>query len=201
MADIFFPRKCCLCLKPGNYFCAECRPKIFRPEAGKLENTDLIITFSSYRDPAMRKALRRLKYGSASDLTEELVEMAAQSAKPYLIGSKPLITAIPMTDKRKRKRGFNQAEALAKNLAQKLNLEFAGVLIKVKETRPQAEIKNRKERLENIRGAFGLKAGFLPPQEIIVVDDIITTGATMSEAAKLLKSAGVKKVIGIAVAR
>lgn len=201
LADVIFPRKCYLCLKPGSYFCAGCRPKICRPEAGKLENADLIITFASYRDPAVKKALRKLKYGSASDLAEELAEIAAEAAKPYLIGLKPLITAIPMTDKRKGRRGFNQAETLAQNLARELNLEFMNVLIKIKETRPQAEIKNREERFLNIKNAFAVKDETALPEEIIVVDDIITTGATMSEAARILKSAGVKKVIGVAVAR
>ena len=98
-------------------------------------------------------------------------------------------------------RTLNQAELLAKKLAFKLGLKFVPALIKIRETQPQAEIKEQKERLKNIKNAFKVSEDFKRPATIIVVDDIITTGATMNEAARVLKKAGVKKVIGVAVAR
>ncbi len=173
------------------------------------KNMDFALTSFSYREPAIKRALRKLKYSSASDIAGELAQALAGDIAPYLkCGSnprlwrdKPVVCEIPMTERRKRARGFNQAELLARHLAKILNLEHSPILIKVRETKPQAEIKNRAERLENIKGVFALKENFSPPKFAVIVDDIYTTGATMNEAARVLKKAGVKKIICAAVAR
>lgn len=150
----------------------------------------------------MKKALRKLKYDSASDVAYELAEIMAKDLGPYLkYGLVPIITAIPMTDGRKKVRGFNQAELLAKHLAKNLAFECLPMLEKIRETKPQAEIKDREERLENTKGVFKIAENFSVPQFVVVVDDIITTGATMNEAARVLKKSGVKKIICAAVAR
>ena len=202
LAEALFPRKCFGCSNPGKYFCPACVDKIFRAECEKLGEIDLILSFSSYREPSVKNALRRLKYGSASDIALELAEMmSGRLPKTALSGIKPLVVAVPMTDKRKRARGFNQAELLAQKFAEKTDFEFSPALLKARETKPQAEIKNREERFLNVKNAFSIAEGALLPEEIIVVDDIITTGATMREAARVLKSAGVQKVIALAVAR
>jgi len=201
LAKALFPRKCFGCLSPGKYFCRTCRAKIFRTEREKLGEIDLVLSFSSYREPAVKNALRRLKYSSVRDLAEELAEIASESVMSHIGRKELLMTYIPMTEKRKRARGFNQAELLARKFAEKMEFEFSPALLKARETKPQAEIKNREERFLNIKNAFSIAEGVSLPEEIIVVDDIITTGATMREAARVLKSAGVQKVIGIAVAR
>ncbi len=201
LAEALFPRKCFGCLNPGKYFCPACRLKIFRAEREKLGEIDLVLSFSSYREPAIRKALRRLKFSSARDLAEELAEITAGLAGPH-IGQKRLLTAfVPMTEKRKRTRGFNQAELLARKFAEKMDFEFSPALLKARETKPQAETKNREERFLNIKNSFFFAEGASLPEEVIVIDDIITTGATMREASRVLKSAGVKKIIALAVAR
>ncbi len=202
LSEIIFPRFCFGCSKRGRYLCDACRRDVLETEINYPKNSDFALTSGSYRHPAMKKALRKLKYDSASDVAGELAAILAKDLVPYLkYAQTPIITAIPMTEKRRRTRGFNQAELLAEHLAKNLALEYRATLIKIRETLPQAEIKNRKDRFKNIKGAFALKEKSSAPEFAVIVDDIITTGATMNEAAVVLKKSGVKKIICVAVAR
>jgi predicted amidophosphoribosyltransferase len=74
------------------------------------------------------------------------------------------------------------------------------VLSKIRETPHQAKLKNKTDRLKNLKGSFKANAGLVKGRNIILIDDVITTGTTMREAAKTLREAGAKKVIGFAIA-
>ena len=201
--NLIFPRTCFSCSKKGAYLCPNCLREIRDPDISYPRGADCLLTSFAYRAPAIKKALRRLKYASASDVAQELAAVVAEDLAPYIKYErrKPMVCWIPLTKKRERRRGFNQAEILAKHLANFLNLDYGSLLMKTGETRPQAEIQNRKERLENIKGAFEVKKDASVPWFAIIVDDISTTGATMNEAARVLKKAGAKKIICAAVAR
>ena len=200
--EAIFPKTCFGCRQVGRYLCQNCLRGLRDPDVFYPAKADFALTSFSYRSPAVKKALLKLKYSSASDIAKELAAVVSSDLAPYLkYGVKPVICEIPMTSKRKRKRGFNQAEILARHVAKFLNLEYRPLLTKIRETRPQAEIKDREERLKNIKGVFAMKENFSPSPFVVVVDDIITTGATMNEAARVLKKSGVKKIICVAVAR
>ena len=202
LADIFYPKTCFGCSKHGKYLCDSCRQDVIEPDINYPKNADFVLTSASYRHPAMKKALRKLKYDSASDIAGELAAILTKDLAPYLkYAQAPIITAIPMTEKRRRTRGFNQAELLGQKLAENLALEYRPMLVKTHETKPQAEIENKKERLENVKNVFALKKDARVPPFAVIVDDIYTTGATMNEAASVLKKSGVKKIICAAVAR
>lgn len=113
-----------------------------------------------------------------------------------------LLTPIPLTKKRFRERGFNQSEILAKEI-EKQNPELfktKNLLKKIRETEPQAKIKQRTKRLQNLKGAFvlGSKEG-LTDKTVVLVDDITTTGATLREAKRVLKEAGFKKIFAVTI--
>ncbi|MCH7882936.1 ComF family protein [Patescibacteria group bacterium] len=201
--QFIFPRMCLECGKPGKYFCLACLNRIQVPPPFELENVDKVIAVSSYHKPSIKKAVRQLKYHHSQDLKKELVELMYGAINQHLDTLPPQtkILAIPITEKRRRWRGFNQSELLAWELSKKLNLPFSHGLLKIRETRPQTEIKNRKERLENIKGAFAIMPGYTPPNTIMIVDDISTTGATLNEAARVLKNAGAQKIIGVVIAK
>jgi len=119
----------------------------------------------------------------------------------YLFSEKPLITFIPLSFGKERKRGFNQSELIARALGKITGLETISLLKKIKETQSQTRLK-KEERLKNIEGAFSLKTdGLKLPENLILVDDIWTTGATMKEGSKILKQSGVKKIWGFVLAR
>ena len=113
-----------------------------------------------------------------------------------------LLAPIPLHPSRLRTRGYNQSEVLAKGLAEKLNLPLVSLLERIKKTVSQVGLE-RKKRLENISGAFSITSDILISQysNIFLVDDVLTTGATLLEAANVLKRNGIKKVWGIALAR
>lgn len=122
--------------------------------------------------------------------------------------TEPILIPIPLSKKRLCERGYNQAELICKELIKINNLRHGvdiklenKVLIKPKETKHQAKIENRGERLLNIVGSFDIQnAELIKNRNIILIDDITTTGATLSEAKKVLKHFGARKIIAFAVA-
>jgi competence protein ComFC len=113
-----------------------------------------------------------------------------------------ILVPIPLSSKKFRKRGYNQAEILAKELGNKLEVNVVNGLERVKDTKTQVGL-NKKERQENIRGAFVVKknSANFKDKRVILVDDVLTTGSTFSEAAKVLKQSGVRQVWAVALAK
>ena len=113
-----------------------------------------------------------------------------------------LIIPIPLHIKREKWRGFNQAEEIAKHLSSWLKIPIIKkILIRIKHTKPQTETENQEERKNNIRGAFKcLNYSLIKGKNILLIDDVYTSGSTMEEAAQTLKKYGVKRVWGCVVA-
>lgn len=110
---------------------------------------------------------------------------------------------VPLFKGKLRKRGYNQAEVLSFELAKRFNLKFLDILEKGKNTLSQVNL-TEKQRRENIKGAFLMKKGFvglLENKNIFLVDDVLTTGSTLLEAANVLKRSGAKRVIGLTLTR
>ena len=120
-------------------------------------------------------------------------------------GQSILVIPVPLSRKRARARGYNQAKAIAENFCdyddEKVFELKNNIVIKKVDTEPQARISNRNSRLKNVRGAFEIiKPDIVKGRIVIVIDDVTTTGATMSEIMKIIKVSGAKKVLGFAIA-
>ena len=114
--------------------------------------------------------------------------------------SADVVTFVPMTAKKERRRGYNQAHLLAEETAHLLNLPLRPLVLKVKESKTQHEL-TRAERLENLSGCFRLAEGAeVKDLSVLVIDDVITTGSTLSALAKVLKRRGAAKVYGLTFA-
>jgi predicted amidophosphoribosyltransferase len=144
----------------------------------------------------MRRAIHELKYKAHGSLVESLGSELAGLVEVVSRGS--VVTWVPSAPRRLRQRGFDQAQLLAESTAESLGLACAGVIIKLRETPPQVTLEPRQRR-NALNGAFACRLP--PPATVIVVDDVFTTGATASEAARALKAAGAKEVVALAVAR
>ncbi len=120
------------------------------------------------------------------------------------LGARPVVVSVPLHERRYRERGFNQAEIVAKSFAARHNLSYDGhLLLRTRDTGHQAG-RERGERLKAVEGAFSLALGTEPlalPKAVLLVDDVWTTGATMSECCKILKTNGAKQVWGLVLAR
>ena len=121
----------------------------------------------------------------------------------YVSGAPPedVILFVPMTAADKRKRGYNQTELIAKELHYILEKPCLNALVKVRETRSQKSL-NENERRENVKNAFSVKnPEKLKGKNVLVIDDVCTTGSTLSEAARAIKAAGAGKVYAAAFAK
>ena len=213
---LIFPERCLGCGLNGAYFCPVCLDRL--PQAEPLDD---IVGFAclDYGDRRVKKAIWLLKYRGITSLAplfarlihERLIEYLSEEVAISPAINKPwLVIPVPLSRERLRERGYNQTLAIARELVKLApeQLELAdNILVKTKHTPTQVSIKNRRERLANLKGAFALTnsrnnepSGFIIGRKIILVDDVITTGGTMREITKVLKHSGAKSVWGVAVA-
>ena len=225
--DLIFPRFCLGCGLPGTYCCPRCQTKLVpvkrtqcfyckkdslygltHPLCLKKLNIDGVDSFFFYND-FLKKIIKNLKYRLATDIGKEFFQII----KPEIINklsfykklSPPLyFQPIPLSQKKLRERGFNQAFLLTKFLQKFLDIPIVDLLVKAKETKNQAELKSKKDRYNNLRGAFEINQKdqiMIRKSRIILVDDVITTGSTIREAAKILKKYLPLKVYALTLAR
>ena len=156
----------------------------------------------------VKKLIYNFKYKPfLSDLKNSLVELFYESIIQQEIfqkvyATKPFLVPIPLHKKRLRMRGYNHAKLLSVGLSQKLDLKLTEILERTRNTKSQFGL-DLKKRKENISNAFTVVPNVLISQNpnILLVDDILTTGSTLLEAARILKRSGVKKVWGLTLAR
>src|SRR3989344_1377882 len=200
--DLIFPTKCMLCRAPGAELCHLC---LGEAPTAERESAEWIFPLYDYRHPPVKKALHLFKYKGKKRLanifaksiygkiSEELSDLGVM--ENFI---NPVLIPIPLSGKRYRERGYNQAELICRKLVE-INPDFKlenNILIKPKDTEHQARIKDRRARLENIVGSFAVKNEHLiKNRNIILIDDITTTGATLNEARKVLKRLGARKII------
>lgn len=146
---------------------------------------------------AVRTMIHNLKFNGGKYLADFLGECLARKFSD-IEEDIDLITFVPMLQKDERKRGYNQSKLLAEKLAKITNVEFVDVLEKTKSTKKQVGL-NFKDRQENLKGCFKPTAKLIG-KTVLVVDDVCTTGATLSEVARTLKKAGAGEVVTLTVA-
>jgi len=199
VVDIIFPRNCLGCGKEGKYICEKCdlfiseTPSLF--SQGGLEE---LVSIWEY-DGLMKEVILKIKYYGAFEAINELVKKAFQVRKPY-IPENTIITFVPMFKKKEKQRGFNQAEIIAKKVGETTGSNVLSLLEKIKDTPSQTKL-DKEERIKNIIGSFKRKEGIICNSNVLLVDDVWTSGATMKECARVLKKSGVKRVFGFTLAR
>ena len=214
--NVIFPIKCVSCGKNGEDFCLKCLSDV---PCAERENPEWIYSLYDYRHPPIKKALWLLKYRGKKRLANMFAEVLYDKILEELSDlrvmenfTNVILMPIPLSSLRYKERGYNQAELICKELIKINELRHGidmelekDILIKPRETKHQARIENKRERLKNIIGSFAIKnveknMNSLKRRNIILIDDIATTGATLTEARKVLKQAGARKVIAFTVA-
>jgi len=193
----------------AEYFCVACQMPFVNPfpldESGRcmlcrlgLQGFDAVYSYGSY-EGTLRQLIHVFKYGGVRPLAGTFGRFMAQ-ALPREAGF-DLIVPMPLHWFKQWQRGFNQAELLASEIGRKWNTPVKKIVRRKRVTAPQAGLTNAKRRL-NVRGAFRIARGRrLDGLRILLVDDVVTTGATASACARVLKRAGAAHVSLLALAR
>lgn len=227
-ASLLYPKKCVKCGRDGAYICDRCFSEIkfldfqicalcqkgsidglTHPRCKTRYGIDGIISSITYRG-IVKKLLYQFKYSPyLSDLKKILGRamyegLIQQEIYVNFTSQKNVyIISVPLHSQRLKKRGYNQAELLGKDLAARTGLRFvSNILIRTENTKPQFDLK-KDERRNNIIGAFSLNPKLkseIKDNNFLLIDDIATTGSTLRECAKILKKGGAEKVLGITLA-
>jgi competence protein ComFC len=223
--DLFFPKKCVVCKKIGSFLCDNCfsyltfdtkslclvcqKPSfdgLTHPGCKGKFAIDGCFSSIPYTKTA-QKLIYTFKYkpfvtGLKKIMGDLFYEGLIQNEHfMQQLNSKLVLVPVPLFESKLRKRGYNQSEILAKELAKKFNLKVQNLLIRTRNTKAQFGL-NKEERKKNIRDAFALNSKFkILNSNIFLVDDLVTTGSTLLEMANVLKRNGAKKVIGLTLAR
>ncbi len=222
--DFFFPRICEGCGSVGAYICDECmrikfkfvdvqrchvcKKKVHKGVAhdkcgGKtrLDGVFIISKYSKFIEDYIGDIKYEFYYAMIDDLVKVMNFALKKNIDFKRIVKSSAITFVPLHKKRKRWRGFNQSEEMAKKIADFWNCPCLKLLNRVKNTKCQVGL-DKKERLNNLDNSIKIVQGTdVKTSSIIVVDDVMTTGNTLEECAKVLKSKGFKKIYGLIFAR
>ena len=212
LVDLLLPPACAGCGRFGHVVCEDCvagfraaaapGDRFAAADPGTIVGEALELAIAAFaHDGALRRALQRLKYGGSGRVAVPLAAAAAPAleALTRVCGPLPLVP-VPVHAARERQRGYNQAALLARALATEAGLPVSDILERRKKTARQHGL-GKAARLHNLRGAFALRAGARTPPRVILVDDILTTSATLEACAQVLRDAGATSVYGFAVAR
>ncbi|MDA3802599.1 MAG: phosphoribosyltransferase family protein [Patescibacteria group bacterium] len=215
---LLFPVNCLICNFPGSYFCNKCfkKIKILNLKHKNTKYLDGIYIASSYQNKVLKELIISFKYkyiisigvklGSFLSFffNAKLMNLYFSNRKLYQTLINSYLTYIPSKNTNKRKRGFCQSEILMNQVVVNCNLKYLNTL-KVRSKRKRQASLNKKQRIKNINNSFKIKnrktINIIKSKDIIIVDDVITTGSTINEAAKTLKEAGARKVYGLVLVK
>lgn len=214
--NILFPLECLSCKAEGSWLCEKCFRRLKFNNRKYILNTpnlEEIFIAGNYDDKILADLIKKLKFNFidniGSILGRFLVLFWAEIifSQPELRNNKDdnknselLLVPLPLSKKRENYRGFNQAELIARSFNNDYGYLISSDLKKIKNTKAQSSL-NESERSKNIKDCFVWEGEDLKNKIIILLDDVVTTGATLNEAASVLKEAGAEKVYGLVVAK
>jgi ComF family protein len=232
LGDIFFPPACAVCgdAVPRGVVCAPCRQSITLfdslfcgtcsarlPEQKKICHKDALYMLGAagaYDDEALRELIHALKFRGMTAAAEPLADVLIAYATDLGLDLNGFaVVPVPLSKKRARMRGFNQAALIARPFARAMALPVEEhLLTRIAHRKRQSDTEDIFERRENVRGVFALQAsagvgvgvgadadGY--GKNVILIDDVTTSGTTFAEAAAVLKAGGAKKILALAVAK
>lgn len=206
LMELLFPPKCVLCrklLKNGEVdLCADCR--VDAPEyPNRKIKLQFLDSFAAvwYYEGSVRSSLLRYKFYSARSYSVSYGRILAMKLLREYPEGFDMLTWVPVSRLRKLRRGYDQVELLAKAVGTELGLSPVATLKKIRNNRPQSRMKDPAARKANVLGAYRLTdSAEVRGKRVLLLDDILTTGATAGECARVLLSAGAKEVHCAAVA-
>lgn len=223
LIDLFFPKFCLGCGYIGVYVCSSCfkklepikqdicfyckKPSLFgltHPNCSKTHNIDGLLTIYHY-NPLLKKIIKNIKYRLAVQVWQEFYKTIEPQAILKLDFYKKLsqdfvIQPIPLSKIKYNERGFNQVSLISTFFNKYLYFPIVNLLVRKKEISSQAQTKNKRARYLNIKGTFTINSN-CRDVNVILIDDVVTSGSTVKEATRVLKKSGAKKVYVLALAK
>ncbi len=193
--SILFPERCYGCQREGISLCDSCLSTSKRPLSLPYP---FIISRYSFKSAVIRRSIHAIKYFHRKDLLLPLGKRVAEEIIEHKLSG--ILIPIPMHPLRQMMRGYNQAEALATIVAHTTSLPFSPTVLKRRFLlKQQVKTASRKERLRNQRKAFSIEEN-VQGKDFILIDDVITTGATLLSARKALLEKGARNVWAVTIA-
>lgn len=206
-SDLIWPRTCEICRRPvdrpGRHFCSECLNRIpfVRPEDGDDVLPD-VVSAVRFEEEA-REAVNAYKFRRAVWLRDDFTDwLEAAAAARFDLAAVDIVLAVPMTVFGRRDRGYNQCDYLAAALAKRIDRTFRRRVLVRRGSPARQSTLTEDERRRNVVGTFAVaKPEWVRGRTVLLVNDILTTGATLGEAVKTLKAAGAARVWSATLAR
>jgi ComF family protein len=177
---------------PEKLFCPDCRTRSWGFERAR--------SFAEYKSLLIR-AIVMLKFEQMEPLGKWFADRLCEVVVKEQLAAE-VVVPVPLHRQRLRERGYNQADLIAKPLAKRLNLPYRPILLVRTRPRPNKQVLTLEERWESVRGAFATHPGSQVDNLcVLLVDDVMTTGATLDACARALRETGAKSVTGLTVAR
>jgi len=209
LLELIFPEFCLNCQRLGPSLCANCyhglnfyfqgqEPNILEENPDQVYFDQLQI-MAQFKGP-LQKLIKNLKYQSAKNTAPLLAKMLERHIQ---IPQAEILTFIPLHPQKLKWRDYNQCQEIAMTLGKISKIPVQNLLIKTVNNQAQAQIKTQKTRKERMKGVFAIPPQNIPlikNKHILILDDVLTTGATINEASRLLKKAGAKRVNAIVLA-
>ncbi|MBR3084595.1 MAG: ComF family protein [Oscillospiraceae bacterium] len=208
LLDLLFPPKCAFCRRlvksNNNLLCPACRANLPYTEDGGAQHGDFfrLCISALYYEDTVRQALLRYKFQGSSGYAGTFGRLLADCIRAELRGQYDLISWVPLSRERLRERGYDQAMLLAQAAALELQDVAVSTLDKVRNAEKQSGVGSAEKRRANISGAYRVAdPELIQGRRILLIDDIVTTGATLSECARTLLEGGASEVVCATVAR
>ncbi|MFA5126903.1 MAG: phosphoribosyltransferase family protein [Patescibacteria group bacterium] len=211
LLDYVWPRFCLGCGREGSLCCQNCVNQLLAVNIGPKPWPEENFHFTAcyvcldYHQRLVQKLIKHFKYKYLESLASILAMALFARLQKINLPSNTIITNIPLHPRKARQRGFDQTQILAMALAKKTNLVYWPLLSRKKYTKTQAQL-NKKQRQTNVADAFVINKKIpnlanISKNNIILIDDVATTGATLDQAAKILKQVGFKQIICLVLAK
>lgn len=209
LLDLLFPPKCPYCRRilddARAPACPDCQSELpwLEGRAGerKIDFADGCFSPLAYRD-SVRKAVLRYKFSGVRACADPFGLLLAQCVRDHLPQGGDLVTWAPLSRRRLRERGYDQARLLARRTGEALGLPAVPTLEKLRHTPAQSGLHEASRRRANVLGAYALLPGAeAAGKQIILVDDVVTTGSTLSECAGVLRQAGAARIYCVTLAQ
>ncbi len=208
LLNLIYPQVCGICGKGKNtYLCKKCENKLKTIAIfGKDEYLDKYFENHYYifkYDNLIRNLIIDYKFNEKPYLYRSFLEFLNKYQKKYVqFEIYDIIIPVPISKKRKKERGYNQSLLIAKEMARKQNIKLKeNVIEKIKNNNPQSKL-NKEERTENVKNVYTVaNEKEIIDKNILLIDDIFTTGATLNECSKMLKLAGAKNIDVLTIAK